>query len=79
MVQNEELAAVRERLARLEEQAENQAARMDIVQRDIRAIRSALDQMNGGKRLLLGIFAAIGALVTAAAAIVGIVKAIGHP
>ncbi len=67
-------AQFRERLARLEEQMENQAARMDIVQTDIRAIRSALDQMNGGKRLLLGIFAAIGAVAAIIATVTGLAE-----
>lgn len=66
-----------ERLARLEEQMEGQGKRMDIVQVDIRAIRTVLDQMNGGKRLLFGIFAAVGAIATFIAAIIGIFKVLG--
>jgi hypothetical protein len=67
-------AQLRERLARLEEQMENQAARMDIVQTDIRAIRSALDQMSGGRKLVMTVFAAIGAFAAVVATVTGIAE-----
>ncbi len=64
----------RERLARIEEWSLNMNNRMDIVQVDIRAIRTALDQMNGGKRVAFAIFAAIGAITTFIVAVAGLVK-----
>lgn len=69
-----EEAALRERLARIEEWSLNMNNRMDIVQTDIRAIRTALDQMNGGKRVAFAIFAAIGAVTTFLAAAIGLFK-----
>ena len=65
-------AQIRERLARLEEQNENQAKRMDIVQSDIRAIRTVIDQMGGGRKLVMTLFAAIGAFAGAVAVVTGI-------
>lgn len=65
---DEENAQLRERLARIEETQEAHGRRMDIVQGDIRAIRSVLDQLNGGKKLIFAIFALIGAV----AAFVGV-------
>lgn len=67
-------AALRERLARIEEWSLNMNNRMDIVQKDIRAIRTSLDQMNGGKRVAFAIFAAIGALTTFLVAAIGLFK-----
>lgn len=67
-------AQIRERLARLEEQMENQATRMGIVQGDIRAIRTVLDQMSGGRKLVMTTFAAIGAVAAIVATIAGIAE-----
>jgi hypothetical protein len=67
-------AQIRERLARLEEQNENQAKRMDIVQSDIRAIRTVIDQMGGGRKLVMTVFAAIGAIAAIVATVTGIAE-----
>lgn len=64
-----EILQLRERLARLEESAGNQERRLDIVQSDIRVIRSILDQMNGGKRAFLWICGAVGGVLAALAAV----------
>lgn len=60
------MAKLRERVARIEESQENQDRRLEIIQDDIRAIRSVLDQMSGGKKTVLLIFALIGAVAAAA-------------
>lgn len=69
-----DILQLRERLARLEESAENQERRLDIVQSDIRVIRSILDQMNGGKRAFLWICGAVGGVLAAAAAAIKLLR-----
>lgn len=71
---DEEMAQLRERVARIEETQENQDRRLDIIQSDIRVIRTFIDQMRGGKMTVMILFALIGA----AAALFGISVSKGH-
>ncbi len=66
----------RERLARIEKWSENMDQRMNIVQTDLRAVRQTLDQISGGKMLVLGVLAVLGTLASVVIAVIAIFKAL---
>jgi len=77
-VHDHEGGIYRERLARIEEWSQNMDNRMDIVQTDLRSIRKVLDQVNGGKMLILGILAVLGTIASVTVAAIAVVKAFFH-
>ena len=65
------ISELSQQIGRLSGQQEAMKSELDDVRRDVKAIRAALDQIEGGRKVALWIFAVFGSLVGGTAGVLG--------